>query len=89
MNGNGLYGSGKINVYTDGERIHGLISKQGTTETAVCNNRGLCDTSSGICHCFPTWTSSDGSRQGGPGNTGDCGYRNDKLYSYFNSNSLQ
>ena len=33
----------------------------------------------GHCKCFPAWTSSDG--RGGPGSTGDCGYRNDMKYS--------
>lgn len=70
---------GVFNVYTDGEIVHGLGSIRGTTETAVCNNRGLCDTTSGVCHCFPLWTSGDGRRQGGPGFEADCGYRNDLI----------
>jgi hypothetical protein len=67
--------TGVIHVFTDGEIVHGLASVQGTTENAVCNNRGLCDTAAGVCHCFPLWTSGDGRRQGGPGAEADCGYR--------------
>ncbi|KAJ1438772.1 hypothetical protein B484DRAFT_412784 [Ochromonadaceae sp. CCMP2298] len=77
--------SGKIHVYDDGEELYGLQSILGTTETDVCNKRGLCDTSSGLCHCFDTWTSSDGMRQGGAGSTRDCGYRNDYLFSSVHS----
>lgn len=86
--------NGYLTIYTDGSSVQGrspnstvvLRSVRGTTENDVCNNRGLCDYSTGICQCFPTWSSSDG--MGGPGNRGDCGYRNDHLYSNFNSVSL-
>jgi hypothetical protein len=81
----GLYGSGRIKVYTDGLEVYGLKSIKGTTENDFCNNRGLCNRVTGQCECFPTWTSSNGARQGGPGYTGDCGYRNDFLYSSFSS----
>ena len=84
-NGNGGFNSGQINVFQDGEEIHGMKTIQGNTENELCNNRGLCDLKTGQCKCFETWTSSDGKRQGGPGNTGDCGYRSDKKYSYFES----
>jgi len=80
---NGEPHSGVINVFTDGATIHSLRSVRGTTETDVCNNRGLCDTSTGMCRCFETWTSGDGKRQGGPGATADCGYRNDQLFTNF------
>ncbi|KAA0176694.1 hypothetical protein FNF27_01975 [Cafeteria roenbergensis] len=46
---------------------------RGTTETAECNDRGLCDYGMGQCVCFPGWGSSDGTNR--PGVTGDCGYR--------------
>lgn len=45
----------------------------GTTEDDVCNNRGICDTSTGRCRCFGAWTSSDG--MGGLGTLNDCGFR--------------
>jgi len=75
-------GSGVINVYSDGNSILGLHSIKGTTETDICNNRGLCDTNIGNCQCFPTWTSSNGKRQGDKGSTGDCGNRNDKYTNF-------
>jgi len=74
----GYPGSGVIHTYSDGESILGLKSIKGTTENDICNNRGICDTKTGNCQCFPTWTSSNGKRQGDKGLTGDCGYRNDK-----------
>lgn len=80
---NGEPNTGTFTVATDGEQISGLTSIKGTTEVDVCNNRGLCDTTTGMCNCFETWTSSDGGRQGKAGNTRDCGYRNDHLYTFF------
>lgn len=88
-NSDGGFHSGKINVFQDGSSMHGLQSIRGTTETDVCNNRGICNYESGQCECFETWSSSDGMRQGGAGNTGDCGFRNDKKFSYFDSISLR
>lgn len=35
---------------------------------------GICDFTTGTCHCFQNWASSDG--HGGVGKRGDCGYRN-------------
>lgn len=93
INHNGQPGTGVINVFSDGMVVctKGFVQKDwdvnsttlclksvpGTTENAVCNNRGLCDTATGKCVCFPTWSSSDG--EGNQGNFGDCGFRNDNL----------
>lgn len=77
-NSNGVPGSGHISVYQDGGVVNGITSLKGTTEVDVCNGRGLCDTSNGRCQCFADWTSSDGAYRGGPGVTGDCGYRDNE-----------
>jgi hypothetical protein len=64
-------------IFSDGKSVQvgstTLYSVPGNTETAVCNNHGLCDTFTGLCTCFADWSSSDGA--GGPGPLGDCGYR--------------
>lgn len=78
-------GSGTLRVYAAGEAVLGLTSLTGTTETDECNGRGICEVETGICRCFSDWTSSDGARQGGAGTVGDCGVRNDKKFSYFDS----
>lgn len=74
---NGGLGTGTVAVFADGQGVRGFTSVTGTTELAVCNNRGVCDTTAGVCKCFPQWSSSDG--QGGPGFLNDCGYRNDEF----------
>eukprot|EP01038_Epipyxis_sp_PR26KG_P005240 gene5240-7282_t len=72
---NGERGSGRMKIFSDGQSVYGLPSIKGTTEVDICNNRGLCDVTTGTCQCFLTWDSSDGARQGQSGDTGDCGYR--------------
>lgn len=78
-NSNGNDGTGTLQIAVDGHTLGGYTSVKGTTETDYCNNRGICDQSTGKCHCFLNWASSDG--KGNPGDIGDCGYRNQ-----FNTN---
>lgn len=47
-------------------------SQHGTTENAVCSNRGICDTATGECKCFVQYGSSSGTNSAGT--LGDCGY---------------
>lgn len=75
VNSNGNLNTGVINVATDGDILNGITSVKGTTENVYCNNRGICDLSTGVCHCFFAWASSDG--KGNLGQLGDCGFRND------------
>jgi len=42
---------------------HIYVDTHGTTEARECSNRGLCDTSTGICECFKGYTDDDCSRQ--------------------------
>jgi hypothetical protein len=44
----------------------------GSKSNVECNDRGICDRTTGLCQCFPGYGSSDG--QGNAGSTGDCGY---------------
>jgi hypothetical protein len=81
----GRPGSGEIKSYLNGEVVKSLRSFTGTTENELCNNRGLCDLTSGQCRCLQDWSSSDGARQGGPGPTADCGTRNVFQFTSFNS----
>lgn len=68
-----------ITVYTDGQSVNGYTSMTGTTENDVCNHRGLCDITSGMCSCFAGFSSSNGA--GERGDMNDCGYRIiDKFY---------
>lgn len=55
-------------------------SVAGTKADQVCNNRGLCSETTGICTCYGGYTSSDGtgrtaaSSAGTTGTRGDCGF---------------
>jgi hypothetical protein len=51
----------------------GVKSSARTKESKECNNRGTCDRFSGVCSCFPGYSSSNG--RGRPGTLGDCGYQ--------------
>lgn len=44
----------------------------GTKEDDPCSNRGICDTSSGVCECSDFFDTSNGYDL--PGTRGDCGY---------------
>ena len=46
-------------------------SFDGTTEDAVCSNRGICDESRGICTCFENFEASNG--ESSQGDIPDCG----------------
>jgi len=70
---NGNPGTGVINIFTHGASLGNYTSVLGTTENAVCNNRGICNQATGRCECFTGWGSSDG--KGNIGDNGDCGYR--------------
>lgn len=59
--------------------VRGTISKSvlGSKENDVCAGRGMCDTETGLCHCFATaageiYASSNG--YGAAGIRGDCGH---------------
>merc|ERR1719502_14537 len=73
--------SGSVTMYTHGETTadsngETYASVTGTKEAAFCSNRGLCDTTTGVCACFDTnndaYSTSDG--EGNAGTRGDCGY---------------
>jgi hypothetical protein len=49
-------------------------SVKGTHIVATCSNKGTCDTSTGLCVCYPGWGSSDGF-SGKLGLIPDCGYK--------------
>ncbi|KAL3665398.1 Dkk4p [Phytophthora oleae] len=45
---------------------------EGTKENLPCSRRGLCDSATGVCTCYPSYFSSDGN--GAIGQRGDCGF---------------
>lgn len=50
--------------------------RKGDKENAFCSNRGVCDTSTGICTCSDNFDTSDGKGRKGTAahNRGDCGH---------------
>eukprot|EP01040_Poterioochromonas_malhamensis_P003664 gene3664-3914_t len=44
----------------------------GTKEDSECSNRGICDSSNGVCDCSLNFDTSNGYNN--PGTRGDCGY---------------
>jgi len=78
----GLDDGGSVLVSADGVTTiadsQGVTSSsvKGTKETNYCSDRGLCDTTTGVCACYDTngdsYASSDG--YGSAGTRGDCGY---------------
>ena len=68
-------GGGKVAPALGGKLVVATktyTNAEGTLENHVCSDRGLCDTATGTCTCFPGYGSSDGA--GGEGKRGDCGY---------------
>lgn len=46
----------------DGQ-VHASELSKGTTENAICSNRGICDHSTGVCKCFQGFTGGDCGKQ--------------------------
>eukprot|EP01038_Epipyxis_sp_PR26KG_P010435 gene10435-14018_t len=49
----------------------------GTKENEACSNRGICDTSDGVCTCADNFDTSNGYN--GQGTRGDCGYTTETI----------
>ena len=72
VTGNGLAGTGALQIATGGTALQGQASVKGTRENALCSNHGSCDLATGLCACDAQYGSSNG--KGGVGTIGDCGY---------------
>ena len=75
------YGNQGINrqwtSYTWEDR--GPPARTGTKENLECSNKGTCDGSTGTCHCYLGFGSSDG--KGSNGMRMDCGWKRDVVVS--------
>jgi len=45
------------------EQVAITEKRKGTTENAICGERGICDYTTGICKCFPGFTNVDCAKQ--------------------------
>lgn len=75
---------GNSNELTINQNIQQVIlsislTQKGTKENALCSNRGICNSLTGICECSMNFESSNGYNQ--PGSRGDCGY--ETLFTQF------
>ena len=57
----------------------GPPAQTGTKENLECSNKGTCDGSTGTCHCYLGFGSSDG--KGSNGMRMDCGWKRDTVVS--------
>lgn len=67
--------AGTINLISSGAYStlqNSESSVDGTYDYKECSNRGDCDYSTGTCHCYAGYASSNGA--GASGARGDCGY---------------
>lgn len=60
--------------------------RPGTREDVECGAHGICAESTGRCDCFVGYQSSDG--QGGVGERGDCGWRNEHQTALYAGNGV-
>lgn len=56
--------------------------RAGTTEDIECSGLGICNAHRGRCSCLHGYFSSNGSTTG-PGEKGDCSYRNPHLSRFL------
>ena len=64
------------NALSDGSVISVSFGVNGTKESDVCSNRGICDAVTGICTCMKNYDTSNGRGFAGDSahNRGDCGF---------------
>lgn len=64
-------------VEVSGPTISLSSSVAGTKGEAVCNNRGLCSETTGVCTCYGGYASSDGTGRTSASSSGTSGYTHD------------